>query len=101
VRFGPWHRLQDAPAAAPSTAGVLQVRRVEGLVAYPRGKSAMIRYAAADDLRAACTALAAAHPDAAWLVRFSRDPVPDPAAAAARLRADFADRFGAPPNDPP
>jgi hypothetical protein len=97
MRFGPWHRLQAAATAAPPTSGVLQVRREHGLEVYPRGKSAMILYAAADDLRAACTRLAAEHPDAAWLFRYNTTPVPDPHAAAATLIADFAARFGGPP----
>lgn len=97
MRFGSWHRLQDAADAAPRTSGVLQVRREHGLAVYPRGKSAMILYAAADDLRAACARLAADHPGAAWLCRFNRDSLADPAEAAARLIADFAARFGGPP----
>lgn len=57
----------------------------------------MVHYAAADDLRAAAAAIAAAHPDADWLCRCNREPVGDPRAAAAWLIADFVDRFGAAP----
>lgn len=103
MRFGPWHRLHEAAAAAPQAAGVLQVRLETGLVVYPRGKSAMILYAAADDLRAACSRLAAEHPHAAWLCRFDRGSAGEPRAAAEALIADFVDRFGqapAPPRGP-
>lgn len=100
MRFGPWHHLHAAADAAPPTSGVLQVRREHGLTDYPRGKSAMILYAPADDLRAACAALAAAHPRAPWLCRFNAEPLPNHAEAAARLIADFAARFGGPPTLP-
>lgn len=82
----------------PDTPGILQVRQETGLVVYPRGKSAMILYAAADDLRGACERLAAEHPGAAWLVRCNRDPVGDPGVEAERLIADFVARFGAAPS---
>jgi hypothetical protein len=95
MNFGPWSPLHAA--ALPPEPGVLQVRRAHGLVVYPRGKSAMVHYAAAEDLRAAVLVLAAAHPDAAWLVRCNREPVSDPRAAAERLIAEFAERFGAAP----
>ncbi|MBA3550525.1 MAG: hypothetical protein H0T76_28960 [Nannocystis sp.] len=95
MNFGPWSPLHAAQL--PSGPGVLQVRREHGLVGYPRGKSAMVLYAAAEDLQAAALAIAAAHPDEAWLVRCNREPVVDPEAAAARLIAEFNERFGAPP----
>lgn len=98
MRFGPWSRLLAAADALPPGPGVLQVRREHGLAEYPRGRSAMILYRGCDDLRATAQALAAAHPDAAWLCRCNRDPVADPHAAAARLVAEFAERFGGPPS---
>ena len=58
----------------------------------------MVHYAAADALRAAAVALAAAHRDARLLVRCNRDPVADPRAAAERLIAEFCERFGAAPD---
>lgn len=97
MRFGPWVRLADA-GALPEVAGVLQVRREVGLVAYPRGKSAMILYAGVEDVRRACRQLAAEYPGRPWLCRCSRDPVDDVAGAAARLIADFIERFGAAPS---
>jgi hypothetical protein len=95
MNFGPWSALHAA--LLPSGPGVLQVRREHGLVVYPRGKSAMVHYAAAEDLQVAVRAIAAAHPEAAWLVRCNREPVTDPQAAVDRLIAEFAERFGAPP----
>ncbi len=81
----------------PAAPGVLQVRRAVGLVVYPRGKSAMVLYMAADDLRDACARLAIAQAGAAWLCRCNRDPVADPQRAAAAMISDFVDRFGAAP----
>lgn len=95
VQFGPWHRLRAEEF--PSAPGVLQLRREHGLVQYPRGRSAMIRYLAVADLRAAVADLAIAHPDRAWLCRCNRAPLADPPAELARLLADFTDRFGAAP----
>lgn len=97
MRFGAWVRLQEAAGVAPAQAGVLQVRLEVGLVQYPRGKSAMCRYEGAEDLREACLRLAAAHPGGAWLVRWSRDPVVDLGGAAARIIAEFVERFGEAP----
>ncbi len=99
MRFGPWYPLADAPSHAPRRPGVFQVRRERGLVQYPRGRAAMVHYDAGPQLRAAVTAFATAHPGAALLCRWSRDPAPDPAAALERLLRDFEARFGAPPRD--
>lgn len=97
MKFGAWHRLNDAPERLPPRAGVLQVRLERGLVRYPRGKSAMIRYAGAADVRRLAAELAAASPGAPWLCRVSEGDCPDPEAAAARLIAEFHERFGACP----
>lgn len=102
MEFGRWYPLGDAATHAPAGPGVLQVRVRTGLVDYPRGKSAMVHYAATDDVRATAQALAAAHPGADWLCRHLID-LADPAAApaiAARLIRDFAARFGRAPTPP-
>lgn len=96
MKFGPWLRLADA-AHLPARPGVLQVRRERGLVHYPRGKSAMVRYLGGDDVRALAVELAARHPGAAWLCRASEGACADPHAAAAREIAGFSERFGAAP----
>ncbi len=99
VRFGRWQPLDDA--VAPAGPGVLQARLDEGaagLIDYPRGRSAMVYYDAADALADALARLRARAPaaDRARVrVRFAEER--DPAAALARLRDDFAARFGAPP----
>src|SRR5688500_13207940 len=61
VRFCPWYPLADAAAHAPAGEGVLQLRVATGLLDYPSGKSAMVHYEHATDLRAAATVLAAHH----------------------------------------
>lgn len=104
MRFGRWHRLDEAAAAAPPGPGVYQVRVASGLLDYPTGKSAMIRYGAARDLRAAASELARAHPGRDWLCRFSEEmsarEAADPDAIVAELVAAFRRRFGAPPGHP-
>ncbi|MBK9036923.1 MAG: hypothetical protein IPL61_37670 [Myxococcales bacterium] len=102
MEFGRWYPLTAAAAHAPPGPGVFQVRVRDGLIDYPRGKSAMVHYAAAPDVRAAARDLAAAHPDADWLCRHLVD-LADPAAAATlatKLVRDFTARFGRAPGPP-
>jgi hypothetical protein len=99
VRFCPWYPLADAAAHAPPRAGMLQLRVATGLRDYPRGKSAMVAYAHAADVRAAAIALAADHANAGLLCRHLDDegePV-DAAAVHHRLVAEFVRRFGTTP----
>jgi hypothetical protein len=104
MRFGRWHRLGEAAAEAPSAPGVFQVKVASGLIAYPTGRSAMIRYGAARDLKSAVAELARAHPDRDWMCRFSEEmsarEAADPDAILADQLAAFRRRFGAPPGDP-
>lgn len=100
MKFGAWHPLAAAADHVPAGPGVLQVRVCEGLVRYPRGKSAMIFYAGAAEVRALASALARTHAGAPWLCRASVGPCADPAAAAARLLAEFSERFGECPKIP-
>jgi hypothetical protein len=104
VNFGGWLSLDDAPATAPDGPGVLQARG-DALLAYPRGRSAMVLYACSrgdETLRRYVTAPGpgavalgrAAHAGARW-VRFGSSPAP--AAELERLMRRFVDRFGAPP----
>jgi alkanesulfonate monooxygenase SsuD/methylene tetrahydromethanopterin reductase-like flavin-dependent oxidoreductase (luciferase family) len=80
----------------------LQVRG-DDLLVFPRGKSAMILYAASaagetlhDFVRArGATALERAATLAACWVRFGESPTPE--AALARLLDQFCERFGGPP----
>jgi hypothetical protein len=104
MTFCPWYPLAQAPSHAPSGPGVLQLRVRDGLIDYPRGKSAMIYYAVADDLRQAAVELGP---------RFAATPVlcrhtdvlldterADLRAAFARLLHSFEARFGAMPGLP-
>lgn len=103
MRFGRWQPLDEAAHGAPAAPGVFQIR-AEGLVDYPRGKSAMVRYGAAADLRAALGELAAAWQGRALLCRLAEEMSErerrDPQGAAAALIEGFSRRFGAPPSLP-
>lgn len=99
MQFGRWYPLAAAADHAPAAPGVFQIRTRSGLLDYPRGKSAMVHYQAAADVRAAACALAQAHPAADWLCRHLED-LDDTASAPAvaqKLIRDFAARFGTPP----
>jgi hypothetical protein len=107
VVFGPWQPLERATATAPAQPGVLQVRG-DALFDLPRGKSAMILYAAtlpdqplAEYVAgAAAPALERAAALGARYIRFA--PTAAPQQQLARLLANFDERFGAlpPAHDP-
>jgi hypothetical protein len=101
VRFCPWYPLREAPQRAPATANVLQVRVADGLLTYPRGKSAMVHYQHAVDARSVAAELSDQwHDRELWcrhLIEID-DPSPDHLAAyCAKLTAEFVRRFGAAP----
>lgn len=100
LRFDRCHPLAAAAQNMADRPGVFQLRLAEGLVDYPRGRSAMVGYGAAASLRRAVAAVASARVGAPWLCRCTRDPVDDPPAALARLVADFRERFGEAPRPP-
>ena len=103
MRFGPWYPLAEAANHAPAAEGVLQLRLVSGLLDYPTGKSAMVHYEHAADLRASATALATAHPRLALLCRhleIEGGEHVDLAAFHAKVREEFVRRFGSPPAFP-
>ena len=79
----------------------MQLRVAEGLLDYPRGKSAMVHYAHAMDLRACAQALADAHPRG-YLCRHLEEGADavDLAAFHAKVREEFVRRFGAEPAFP-
>ncbi|MCU1283396.1 MAG: hypothetical protein JWM53_6942 [bacterium] len=94
MTFGRWQKL--AAATVPRRRGVLQARIADGLVDYPRGKSAMVYYDADEDLSLALARLGAAIPPGAdVLVRFAE--CTDPAHELARTLSDFERRFGSRP----
>ena len=98
MKFGPWYPLSAAGDRAPAAAGVFQVRLAHGLHDYPRGKSAMVWYEHAPDVRAAALQFAGAHPgELVCRHLIEHDPATDLAALCAKLRADFVRRFGAAP----
>jgi hypothetical protein len=99
MRFGPWYPLADARDHAPAGEGVLQLRLATGLRDYPRGKSAMLHYEHATDVRAAAVAWAAAHGSEGIVCRhlIETDNATDLAAFCAKLSDDFVRRFGALP----
>lgn len=104
MRFGPWYPLGEAAAHAPAAEGVLQVRLETGLIDYPRGKSAMVHYEHAKDVRAAATALAAGHAGEALLCRhleLEGAETVDARAFHAKVLDEFMRRFGSPPSFPP
>ena len=100
MRFCRWYPLAAAAAHAPAGEGVLQLRVATGLVDYPRGKSAMVAYVCAPDVRAAAVALAARHAGEDLLCRHLEAEgaeAIDAAAVYERLRGEFVRRFGVPP----
>lgn len=103
MRFCPWYPLAEAGDHAPAVEGVLQLRLADGLLDYPTGKSAMVHYAHARDVRAAATALAATHRGSALLCRhleIEAGETVDPAAFHAKVVEEFVRRFGSPPRFP-
>jgi hypothetical protein len=103
VRFCPWYPLADAAAHAPAEEGVFQVRLATGLLEYPRGKSAMVHYEHATDVRAAATALSADHAGEALVCRhleIEGGEAVDAAAFHAKVLEEFVRRFGSPPAFP-
>ena len=101
MRFCPWYPLADAAAHAPADEGVLQVRVADGLLEYPTGKSAMVHYEHASDVRAAATMLAAQHAGEGLLCRhleIEPGEAVDLAAFHAKVRDEFVRRFGSPPS---
>jgi hypothetical protein len=107
MRFCPWYPLGDSDRHAPASAGVFQVRVPDGLLDYPTGKSAMVHYEAAADLRAAIAAFrtgTAASTPTAWLCRHTIEMTADDLATAPafhdRLLREFTSRFGTAPRLP-
>lgn len=102
MRFGSWYPLAEAGDLAPAGAGILQLRLASGLLDYPTGKSAMVWYQHAADVRAAALALAAAHAGMDLVCRhlIEIDPATDLGGFHAKLLAEFVRRFGTPPAPP-
>ena len=98
MQFCPWYQLAEAATHAPAIEGVLQLRLARGLIDYPTGKSAMVRYEHATDVRARAIALAAELAGRDLLCRhLDADAGTDLAQFHAKVRDEFVRRFGAPP----
>jgi len=99
VRFCPWYPLADAEVITPAAPGVLQLRRASGLLDYPSGKSAMVWYGHAEDMRAIALDLSRAHTSQDLLCRhlIEIDDATDLPAFCAKLRGEFVRRFGSVP----
>jgi hypothetical protein len=83
---------------------VLQVRLATGLLDYPTGKSAMVHYEHATDVRAAATALANVHAGEDLLCRHletEAGEAVDAKAFHAKVREEFERRFGSAPTFTP
>ncbi len=99
MKFGEWYPLSEAGDLAPAEEGVFQIRLAQGLLDYPRGKSAMVWYEHAADVKAAAVAFATEHAGESLVCRHlvEVDRGVDLGAFCAKLRADFERRFGAVP----
>jgi hypothetical protein len=98
VTFGSWRAL--ATVSPPRKPGLLQAR-TEDLIAYPRGKSAMVYYDGDEDLAQALARLCARVPPGTDVrVRFGE--CRDPEVQLLRKLDEFRRRFGTLPswNDP-
>ena len=102
MKFGSWYPLAAAGDNAPPSPGVLQLRLAAGLLDYPRGKSAMVWYEHAANVRDAAAVLATRFAGRPFVCRhlIEIDGAVDLAAFYAKLRDDFVRRFGAPPHLP-
>ena len=100
MRFCRWYPLAEAAAHAPAGEGVLQLRVAEGLVDYPSGKSAMVHYEHAADVRETAVALAGTHADRdLWCRHLDREGEEvDLRAFHAKLLSEFVRRFGREPS---
>jgi hypothetical protein len=97
MRFTSWYPAEQIAERAPADAGVFQVR-AEQLREYPTGRSAMVHYGCADDLRETMLAWARTHGFAGARYRHA-DALARPAKdALAILLERFESRFGSPPS---
>jgi hypothetical protein len=99
VEFCSWYSLADAAVAAPAAPGVYQIKQ-PNVIDYPTGKSAMIHYGAASDVRAALLALAERHPRGPWLARHQLATPEAGVRLLDELLARFRQRFGGEPSWP-
>jgi hypothetical protein len=96
--FVHWYALRDAGEHAPAGPGVFQIKIPKGLRSYPRGQSAMVHYASAQNLRQAIVRLARDHDELDFLCRHQSSE--DPAVLLHFVQTQFERRFGTAPNWP-
>jgi hypothetical protein len=111
MKFCTWYSLNESASLAPTGPMIWQVRLANGLVSYPRGKSAMVHYQLSSNSAAVdILAFARAHPlqSPSWRCRhlISEDEQALPPDASLdeffdTLLAQFVARFGQMPQVPP
>jgi hypothetical protein len=101
MRFSSWYPAPQIGERAPACAGVFQVRGPD-LLEYARGRSAMVHYEQAIDLRAAMIQWAANEGRDGWLYRHADDlGGRSPAQVLHTLVDRFVSRFGQEPSSCP
>ena len=97
MRFCHWYAARDIATETPQDSGILQVRQSHGLVDYPGGKSAMVHYACAENMRSEAEAFVAQHVQASqgWWFRHSTEWSPAERARTDRIFRDLVERFQA------
>lgn len=93
--FVHWYPLAESDLHAPAEAGVYQLRVPEGLRSYPTGRSAMVHYGSATNLREGIQVLRAALPRSDFLCRHQSSATP--AVLLEFVRSQFIRRFGCAP----
>ena len=96
--FVHWYPLEDGAAHAPSGPGVFQIRVCDGLIRYPKGRSAMVAYGAGSDLSALVGEIAREKEKGQFLCRHQSSQAPD--VLLAFVLAQFEQRFGTQPSWP-
>jgi hypothetical protein len=96
--FVHWYPLREAGEHAPAGRGVYQIRIPSGLLEYPSGKSAMVHYGSAENLREELAELALAHDQLDFLCRHQSSE--QPAVLLEFVLTQFERRFGVAPNWP-
>lgn len=96
--FVHWYPLREAVQHAPPETGVFQIRVADGLLDYPQGKSAMVHYGQATDLRDSIQQVAREHNEADFLCRHQSSE--QPAVLLEFVLNNFERRFGTAPSWP-
>ena len=102
--FSSWYELTDEnlEANAPGQKAAIQVRRADGLVDYPSGKSAMVWYGIADDVAGVLRDQFADELDQPGIrgcgtLEFRYYAGPRPRERIEKVAKRFVQRFGSPP----